>query len=264
MTGLAFDALSTSIDPAAAKQAGYEAFLGYTRVLTADVCQRYINAGLGVATIFEYQADESLQGSAKGTADGQLAAQQLTALGQEHGTLHVVNLADFAPTPSQLPTIVAYWQAYVAQTSAWHVIPYGPRWLLDAMGVKGWQNAMDDNGEAGDVVSANAVVYQRVTPTRTIAGTTAHTYDEDVVLADLPWWGLTIPVPPAPFIAKETHMFVAAGLPIGQSAAYLVMECGKIVLPDPDDLGALCKACGQAGVVPLHADTLAAIPDAPK
>lgn len=192
---LAFDALSTTIDPAAAKAAGYEAFLGYTRVLTPAICQKYLAVGMGVGTIFEYQANESLQGAAKGTADGKLAAQQLTALGQPAGTVHVVNLADFAPTQSELPAVEAYWKAYTAETAAWHVIPYGTGWLLQAMAQLGWQNAMNDNGVPGSTVVTNAVVYQRTQPTRTIAGTSPGSYDEDIILETLPWWGLNTPQP---------------------------------------------------------------------
>lgn len=207
MTGLAIDFYGARPNPQAVKTAGYTAVLFYLRN-PADP-HAYINAGLGVGTIFEYLADESLQGAAKGTADGRLAAQQMTALGQPAGTVHMVNLADFAPTPTQLPAIRAYWLAYLAETSAWRVLPYGTGWLLQALDTLGWQNAMNDNGMVGSAVVPQAVLYQRVIPTLHIAGTAAGEYDEDVILQPLPWWGS--PQPSAPVVSATTRPAILLG-----------------------------------------------------
>jgi peptidoglycan hydrolase-like protein with peptidoglycan-binding domain len=171
------------------------AALHYLRNLTADRVAALHAAGLGVGTIFETLADESLGGAAVGAADGQTAAAQMRALGQPAGTVHAVNLADFAPTADQLPAIVAYWAAYRAATAAWQVIPYGTGWLAQAAHLAEWQNAMDNNGVPGSLVAAGAVLYQRVQPTLSIPGAD---YDEDVILAPLNWWAATPDPPPPP------------------------------------------------------------------
>lgn len=185
MPDLAIDSLSTTISPQAIKDVGYVGVLNYLRNITADVVAGYHSAGLGFGSIFETLANESLSGAPAGSRDGQTAAAQMQKLGQPTGTLHVVNLADFAATSTELSVIEAYWNAYLAQTSAWHVIPYGTGWLLQAMNQPGWQNAMNDNGVLGSTVVPQAVLYQRVQPTHVIPGAS---YDEDVILQPLPWW----------------------------------------------------------------------------
>ena len=192
---LAVDMLSTTIDPAAIKAAGYVAVLRYLKNLTPEEAHGYLAHGLGIGTIFESAATESLGGAAAGAQDGAVAAAMMRSLGQPAGTVHVVNLSDFAPTPADLPAITAYWHAYTAQTRQWQVIPYATGWLLHATGFLGWQNAMDDEGVPGSRVSSRAVIYQRVAPTKRIAGS----YDEDVILSDaLRWWGITAPTPANP------------------------------------------------------------------
>lgn len=247
MTELAVDFLDTSIDPSAVKAAGYAGVLMYTRVLTAAICEKYLAAGLGVATIFEYAADESLQGAAKGTSDGQMAARQLRAVGQPPGTLHTVNLADFAPAVAELPNIVAYWDAYLAETSAWHVLPYGTGWLAQAAHLPEWQNAMNDNGVAGSLVAAQAVIYQRTSPTRVIAGVSPSSFDEDVILSAVPWWTSqpvhaatpTAADPPTTTTAKERNMILIND----GGAQYLLREQGPpIVLPPGAEIAALAEA----------------------
>lgn len=196
MPDLAIDALSTTISPGAIKAAGYIGVLNYLRNVTRDVVDGYHAVGLGFGSIFETEASESLGGAAAGIRDGQTAYAQMIALGQPRGTLHVVNLGDFAPIPSEVPVIRDYWTAYVQQVNAWSVIPYGTGWLLQQLALYGWQNAMDNNGFSGSMVVPEAVLYQRVRPTRSIPNAS---YDEDVVISPLHWWVSSVPIPvPAP------------------------------------------------------------------
>jgi hypothetical protein len=199
-TVLAIDALDVTIPAAAIKAAGYVGCLHYLRNLTEDRCLKLLDAGLGVGTIFETIAAESLGGAGAGARDGQIAAAQMIGLGQPPGTLHAVNLADFKPSAGQIGAIGDYFAGYLAQTKTWQVLPYATGFVLKSLGVLGWQNAMDDNGVPGSVVVPTAVMYQDTQPTLTIPNAS---YDQDVVINPtlVNWWKKGTHMPSAPLPA---------------------------------------------------------------
>lgn len=192
-TELAIDALGlASIPPAAVKNSGYVAALGYLRNLTPQVVNAYLSAGLGVGTIFETAADEALGGTPLGSADGAAAAKQARSLGQPPGTILFVNLGDFAISAAEIPSVIAYYKAFRVQAAQYAVGAYATGYgiiELAAAGLPGpwWQNAIDDNGVPGSVVTNLTALYQRVSPTVSIPGQ-AGNYDENVQITPLPWW----------------------------------------------------------------------------
>lgn len=206
VTQLAIDALDTTIPPAAIRAAGYVGVLHYLRNLTTARVQELHAAGLGVGTIFETNAAESLGGTSAGIRDGQIARQYMTALNQPVNTLHIVNVADFKPTAPQLPIIQEYYQAYYSETHQWQTLPYATGFVLNSLGV-GWQNPMDDNGVPGNIVVPNAAIYQRVTPTLNIPNAS---YDEDVIIHPVVWW-----LPPVPIPSPTPGVHVSGALPLG-------------------------------------------------
>lgn len=200
---LGIDFYGARPNPQAIKDADYEIVLRYLRNLTAAEAESYLAVGLGLVTIFETSAQASLGGAAAGQHDGATAAAQMRALNQPAGTLSTVNLSDFVPVPAQLPAIEAYWQAYESETSEWLILPYGTGWLGEQMNHSEWENAENDNGVLGSTVVPQAVIYQRITPTKPqIAGTKPGDYDEDAFFALLPIWGIKAPVP-TPTATKE-------------------------------------------------------------
>lgn len=180
----------------ATKEAGYVAVLRYLRNLTRAEAQAYLAAGLGVGTIFETAADEAALGAAVGASDGRVAASQAAVIGQPWGTLLVVNLADFAASPAQLPAIAAYFDAFRAEAAQYQTCGYGTAYVLEELaparpGVVWWQNAEDDNGVPGSVVWPGAWLYQRTAPTLQIPGVGQSQYDEDLVIRAPNWWAST-------------------------------------------------------------------------
>lgn len=192
VVALACDYLDAPAPAAAFTAAGYVAVLRYLRNLTqADVAEAHA-AGLGVGTIFETLADEALQGNAKGHVDGAAAAAGARTLGQPDGTLLVVNLGDFKPTPAQVPAIHSYFAGFDAEVPDFAICAYATSYLIGQLAALGahpiwWQNAMDDQGVRGNVVHPTASLYQRVTPTAHVSAP-GGSWDEDVILKPIPWW----------------------------------------------------------------------------
>lgn len=201
-------------DATAAKNAGYVAGIGYassdpSKNLTPGEAGTMHMAGLGVGIVFENGASDALQGATLGQAHGQQFAGFLKAIGFQPGCACWINIGDFAATPDQIPSIHAYYEA--VKGSLWPYATglggYGTGYIIDqlvGLGSTGlwWQNAMNDQGEVGSVVSVNAWLYQRVSPTLVIPG---GGYDEDPVVngRTIPWWAETptpvpTPVPPPP------------------------------------------------------------------
>jgi Domain of unknown function (DUF1906) len=192
MTSLAIDYSYARPSPAAVKTAGYDAVIRYLsggtegKDLTAAEADGLLAAGLGIGLVWETTADRALAGAAAGTADGTAAAKQAKALGYPAGAMLLANLGDFAATAAQVPVIHDYYRAFHSVPGfTWQAGGYATAYIigqLHAEGAEGvwWQNAMDDSGTPGSLVSAFASLYQRVAPTKTIAGTAAGDYDEDV------------------------------------------------------------------------------------
>lgn len=204
---LAIDFDGARPSPQAVQSSGHVAVLRYLRDLGPIEARTYLDAGLGIGLIFEYAADRALSGGAGGQSDGKLAAGQAISMGAPKGTICFLNVGDFVATPQQIPAIVAYYnEFFTAAGGLFTPGGYGTRFIIDSLAAAGcqgiwWQNAMNDNGVTGDIVSIHAGLYQRVIPTVGIAGVAAGDVDEDVVLAPIPWWtatGVAGADPPAP------------------------------------------------------------------
>lgn len=207
--------------PAAIKAAGYTGVWRYfsnpgnPKNLTAAEAAALHAAGLGIGVVFESTAQRSLSGAAGGTADGLAAAAQARSVGLPAGAPLLANLADFAATPVQIDTIHDYYFAFRTAIGGYQPGGYGTAYVINqlvAAGAEGlwWQNAMDNQGVPGSVVSQHASVYQRVRPTRVIAGAAAGSFDEDVQgfgPSQVSWWmpAARPAVPPAPAAASGTQ-----------------------------------------------------------
>lgn len=268
MTTLAIDAISTTIPPAAIKQAGYVAVLQYLRVLippAPPVIPGYLAAGLGVGTIFETAAAESTLGAAQGQRDGQTAATQAQSIGQPPGTILFVNVGDFAATPAEIPAINAYWGAFKQAASLYRVGGYATSYIINQLGPTDpgalwWQNAMNDNGVPGNIVNPRTSLYQRVSPTLIIPGQTGQ-YDENVIISPLPWWGLALP--PLP---EGKAMLPCAVIADQSTSQQFLIWPDRTLTPiaTPAASTSLMALCGQTALQVLdHQDVLNLTPAPP-
>lgn len=208
--------ISTARPAAAAiRAAGYSAVLGYlSGGLLLDGQPKDLDAAyiaslhaepLGVGFIWETGAQVSLEGQAQGTADGQAALAELRSLGAPAGMMVLANLGDFAATAEQIAVIHDYYYGFHQQLLAYQVGGYATGYIIEQLVAGGaigiwWQNAIDDEGVSGSVVTAAASLYQRTTPTLpAIAGTSPGDYDEDVYgFQTAPnWWQPAAAAPPA-------------------------------------------------------------------
>lgn len=212
MSLLAIDYAWARPDPAAIKAAGYDAVLRYlsadpTKNLTPGEAAALHAAGLGIGLIWETTAQAALGGGPAGAADGAQAVGEAQALGLPEGCLLIANLGDFAATADQLAAIHAYYYAF-RRVPGFSYQPggYATGYIIEQLVAAGaigvwWQNAIDDQGVSGSVVADHASIYQRRTPTLTIAGTAPGDFDEDVWgfgPSPSPAWWMPSPPPPPP------------------------------------------------------------------
>jgi hypothetical protein len=177
--------------------------------LTGAEASSLHSAGLGVGCVWETTNVRALGGAAAGAADGRTAAAEAPLVGLPHGTPLLANIGDFAATGAQIAAIHAYYYAFRLATRLWQTGAYATRYIIDQLWAAGgrglfWQNAMDDQGVKGDVVSARAGVYQRIAHTQPlITGCAARDYDENITVngAAVNWW--KPPPPPLPAVITD-------------------------------------------------------------
>lgn len=204
-------------DPAAIRAAGYTAVLRYvstdpSKDLTPAEATDLHAVSLKLGLIFETTAQRAYGSTIAGAADGAAMASRMRYLGCPVGTPALVNVGDWAVLPEQVPAIESYYAAYRDHLGAYQpgAGGYGTAGIIDYLAASypgdiWWQNAIDDLGRLGSVVCPEASIYQRVRPTRTIAGAIGD-YDENVYgfgpRPNLAWWGPTAlpPAPPAPLV----------------------------------------------------------------
>lgn len=176
---------------AALKKAGYSAVLRYlstdpTKNLSTGERDSILNAGLGIGLVWETQSNRAIGGATAGATDGDMAVSQATALGVPPGAMLVANLGDFAATAADIPAIHEYYAAFRRVAGfGYQAGGYATGYIIDELVKAGaiglwWQNAMNDSGSLGSVVSPNASMYQRVTPTVGVPGVKAGDIDENV------------------------------------------------------------------------------------
>jgi len=177
-------------DPTAIRTAGYSAVIRYvsqdpTKDLTLDEAVALQRAGLGIGLVYETTAQRAYGSTIAGAADGAAMAARLRQLNAPAGTPALVNVGDWAVASNQVSAVEAYYAAYRDTLGAWVAGAggYGTAAIITYLANRypddlWWQNAIDDLGQPGDVVSPHASLYQRVRPTLTIAGA-AGDYDEN-------------------------------------------------------------------------------------
>jgi Domain of unknown function (DUF1906) len=196
---LAIDYSFQRPDPAAIRAAGYLGVLRYggdnypSKDLSASEIASLHEAGLAIyGIVFETTATRATAGAAAGAADARSTIEFAQDLGYPAGGYLFAAVDEDVPWSS----VSAYFEGWCSVTSPYVMRPYGSAEIIDGFaaagfGVGGWQTAAWSSG----VVSPNAAVYQRVTPT--LPPIPGGGYDEDVVLINIPGWGPT-PVPPSP------------------------------------------------------------------
>jgi peptidoglycan hydrolase-like protein with peptidoglycan-binding domain len=209
MPELAIDTSYSHPNPSAISQAGYTTVIRYlspdpAKNLSPSEAAGYHAAGLKIALIWESTGQRALDGAPAGNADAVAALHEAEALGYLTGCVIFTNIGDFAAVPAQLFAIHSYYSTWAGAIYGAKYVPggYGTGYIIDSLippGYQGiwWQNAMNDEGDLGSNVSPHASLYQRVSPTKTIAGAPAGSYDEDVILRPFPTWGKTV-IPPPP------------------------------------------------------------------
>jgi hypothetical protein len=231
MTELSVDYSYARPSPAAIRAAGYAGVWRYlsggtpTKDLAPPEAAALHAAGLGIGCIWETTAARALAGAAAGTADGIAAAAQAKAVGLPPGAPLLVNVADFAATPGELDALMAYYHAWRQETAGWQTGAYATGYVIGGLAARGatglfWQNAMNDAGSPGSAVSPHAALYQRVSPTRVIAGTRAGDWDENVAVGApaVAWWRPAAP-PPATAAAGAARYVAGGSQTLAQFAA---------------------------------------------
>lgn len=206
---LAIDYSFARPTPKAIRAAGYIGVLRYlsttaSKNLSAIERDALFAAGLGILLAWETTTARATQGSTAGVEDAKTALAQANALGY----------------PSALPIFFA-----VDETTTWESVApyfvgasavlgsrvraYGSVHIMQGAAGAGLDQGWQSEAWSGTTVTnTHACLYQRVTPTRQIAGA-AGEYDEDVILdSSLVWF--TSVVPPAPLPVPTT------GIPVTQ------------------------------------------------
>lgn len=224
---------------AAVKAAGYTAVWRYLdggsvpgKSLTPAEAAEIHGAELGIGLIWETVATRALGGGPAGSTDGRAARGQALGIGVAPGSPVLANLGDFQATAAQIGAIHAYYYGFRTALGPYQPGGYATGYIIDQLVAGGaiglwWQNAMDDGGLAGSVVSPHASVYQRTGHTHTIAGFPDSDWDEDAfgLGPDRPhWWMPGAPPPPPPPAELEG---ILVQLPAGAARKVLSADAGK-------------------------------------
>jgi hypothetical protein len=190
--------------PAAIRAAGYTFVIRYLtgagKALTIAERDALRAEGLGIALVFETTGTDAPGGAAAGQADGEAAKAALDALGFPAG-YPVFFATDFSEPAADFPANAGYLRAASAACGR-PAGPYGELALVTYLvsgGVCGY--AWQSEAWSGTAVYGHANLYQRVTPTRSIAGSGTGDYDEDVLVVPFALWypGAAAPAPaPSP------------------------------------------------------------------
>lgn len=99
--------------------------------LTKDEADTISDNGLQIISVFETTADRALGGRAAGLADGAKAAQTAQNVGQPKGSC-IYAAVDFEATKAQMPTVLAYIQAFSEATPDYTTGVYGSYDVIEA------------------------------------------------------------------------------------------------------------------------------------
>jgi len=206
---LAFDASFTYFPVEEVKAAGYAVGMYYTGPArpSADLCQSYVNNGVGVVLIQESSPDRATEGYAAGVADGQYAAQRCAEIGYPPGSTILFALSDgSAGYPNQewqRVNIGLYCHGVSDSIGAYNAAGYGNRLAVDvSRGVPKFRwtmvpstwNANDDDA-----------VWQMANIPSPMGGAADHDWIT-VPVDQLGAWGTAAPPPPPPKQPKDDDM----------------------------------------------------------
>ena len=173
-------------DPRALRIAGYSFVVGYIsrnskKCLTG--WERYAQAGLGVAFVFE---DDAIPHYRAGTADGQFCEQWLRAHGAPMNS-PLFFAIDSDISAADVARVAEYGRDFNEATNS-PVGPYGKYSLIEALVTPGrppvqlgWQTS----AWSGTQLSQKANIYQRYTHHHPVPGVANTDYDENVLIRAL-------------------------------------------------------------------------------
>lgn len=202
------------------------------KVLTPAERDELHGFGLPIALVWESTAGRALYGSAGGRADAAAANAQADALGWPTWR-PIFYAVDFAPTPAQMPLVVAYFrEARRAPRAAW---PYGGQPVIDVAGAgsAGWQASAASWSPHGP--SPNACLIQLV-------GRRLPDVDDNLVVR--PDWGGWLP-PTARKDPPVKALLFAQGADVASVAAILGDALPVAATADPAE----ARAQAAAGTV---------------
>lgn len=229
--------------PAAVRAAGYVGVMRYlshdpSKDITAAEATVLHAEQLGIGLVFETTANRAGEGTAAGLADRKEAEPRAAALGYPRNC-PVFYAVDYDAAPQ---TILPYFRG--VHGGGYPVGVYGSARVVAAvigagLATFGWQT----EAWSGTTIVGVAHLYQRVKPTRHIAGATSGSYDENVVLKTFPLW-TPAPAPqphvdPTPTPVGDVDMFMIY-VP-NDPARYVVEAKGKRHL-GPDEYDAYTAA----------------------
>lgn len=178
-------------NPNAIHAAGYGFVMRYlspdpAKNLTKAEAEGLLNAGLAIGLVWESTAQRALGGAVAGEVDAEMAEHQAEQLGYP-APCPIWFAVDFDPSGS-LPAVADYF-AGVGRAKRLH--PWGAYGGLALEHIDHgiwWQTC----AWSGQVVHPSAIVYQRLSPTKTIVGAQAGSWDEDVLLRPAWLWSRRI------------------------------------------------------------------------
>ena len=189
MSPLAIDYSSSRPDPQAIVASGYSAclrYLSYTpaKNLSAPEAASLHAVGLGIGLVWETTAARATAGFAAGVSDMQAAIAQALGLGYPAGCWLFLAVDTDVPWA----TVAPYFDGAASVGGPYVLAPYGSDKIVDGfvaagLGPGGWQTV----AWSGGVLSPNANLYQRLTPT--LPPIPDGGYDEDAILKPIVWWG---------------------------------------------------------------------------
>ena len=188
----------TRPNPAVLEANGWSFVLGYVSRSTGKVLTNwrdYVNAGLGVAFVFE---DSAVPNLSNGKADGEFCEQWLRSNGLPF-TVPLFFAIDSDVPSSLFPAIHSYASDFNLATNS-PTGPYGKFNLIEYLVTPGqqpsqigWQTAAWSAGK----LSQKCNVYQRATHHHALPGYASNSYDENVLINQL-GFVRNGPVPPPP------------------------------------------------------------------
>jgi hypothetical protein len=193
----------------AIKDAGY-GFIGRYDLagayrVTPDEITDYHANGLAVLFFGEHTSDFMLGGANAGTTAGKDAHDYLNSLGAPAGVVEFFT-CDFDAQPKDFPAIGAFLSA--SRTALYPYLPgiYGGINVINAFpGVASFQTEAWSHGQ----ISPSANYYQRVgTTLPPIAGTQPGSYDEDIAIIPVGFWGKIAPTPTPITQTEDDEMLI--------------------------------------------------------